>query len=93
MFSYPASAWLIDRSLARVRAGGACRSRSVFVFAVDLGVDLRGGDRAVAEQGMDVLDVDIVFQQRRPLRRHHRRFQTPENWLSAVSTQHPLGSV
>lgn len=31
------------------------------LFAVDLGVDMVGGDRAMAEQGLDVLDVDVVL--------------------------------
>jgi len=32
-------------------------------FEVDLGVDLGGHDGAVAEQGLDVFDVDVVFEQ------------------------------
>lgn len=43
---------------------GVLFGEDLFLFLqVDLGVDLGSHDRAVAEQGLDVLDVDVVFQE------------------------------
>lgn len=39
-----------------------CQDLFLF-FQVDLGIDLGGHDRTMAKQGLDILDIDVVFQE------------------------------
>ena len=61
MFSYPVFSLLHGHREPHL--GVFFREDLFFVFEVDLRVNLRGHNRTVAEQGLDIFDIDVVFQQ------------------------------
>jgi len=61
MFSYPLFGLL--HCHREPHSGVLFREDLFLFFKVDLSVDLGGHDRTMAEQGLDIFNVDVVFKE------------------------------